>query len=133
MVSSTTTLIKETAIALQAVPRGEPASKSLRLDTTNFKQFINKFSNTITKALAFLLLEPSILSSLNTTIKSIKREATILEPITLIIYTLERKREALRIYTSFRSSSYKLRKITISSSLSKVIKVIEYKYNIVES
>ena len=48
-------------------------------------------------------------------------------------YTLGRKRVALVIYTSFRSSSYKLRKTTISSSLSKVVKVIEYKYNIVES
>ena len=100
---------------------------------------MNKFSNTITKASAPLLLEPSILSSLSTTIKSIKREATILEPITLKLilststYILRRKRVGLVIYTSFRSSSYKLRKIAISSSLSKVVKVIEYKYNIAES
>jgi hypothetical protein len=48
-------------------------------------------------------------------------------------YILGRKRVALVIYTSFRSSSYKLRKTTTSSSLSKVTKVIEYKCDIVES
>ena len=62
----------------------------------------------------------------------------MLEPITLKLiqstptYTLGRKREALGTYTSFRSSSYKVRKTTMSSSLRKVIKVIECKCNIAE-
>ena len=77
--------------------------------------------------------------SLNVTTKSTKRETTTLDLVTLKliletpIYTLERKRGAVLIYTSFRSSSYKVRKTTISSSLGKIIKVIEYKYNMRES
>ena len=43
-----------------------------------------------------------------------------------------RKRKALEVYTGFRSSSRKTRKTPISSSLRKVVKVIEYECNIAE-
>ena len=47
-------------------------------------------------------------------------------------YISGRKRKALEVYTGFRSSSYKTRKTFTSSSLRKVVKVIEYEYDIVE-
>jgi hypothetical protein len=127
-----------TLIGEPTVSREEPASNSLRLDAIRFKQFVTKSNNSATKVLSPLPLEPSILSSLSATIKSVKRKTTTLEPVTLKLvlstptYTLGRKRTAVATYTSFRSSSYKTRKTTTSSSLSKVVKVIECKCNIAE-
>src|SRR2546430_8709312 len=105
-------------MALQSVSRDKPASNGLKLDTINFEQIVTKSSDNTTKGP--LPLEPSTPSSLSAAVKSVKREAVVLEPMTPKLvpstpaYTLGRKREALGTYTSFGSSSYKARKTAMS-------------------
>jgi len=138
VVVSSTALIEEPTMALRSVSRDKPTSDGLKLDTVDFERLVAKSSNNTTEVLGSYPLEPSTPSSSSTAVESVKREAATLEPVTLKLvpstpaHTLGRKREALGIYTSFGSSSCKARKTTTSSSLRKVVKVMECECNIAE-